>query len=181
MKLLVENILRHPTEFDWSVQGLGMMRVYLAPQVRLHVWDRALLVPGASPLHTHPWDFASTVVAGRMVNARFTEGAGEEWNKVTIKCGENACTVGEAEVVRLLAGPYEIYGETAKYQQKSTEIHWSQPEDGTVTIVERVVKGDPDHASVYWRGRGGWVDAKPRPATPDEVLAVTDRALKTWF
>jgi len=183
IKLLVENILAHPREFNWSVQGLGQMRCYLAPQVRLHVWDRALLVPGVSAIHTHPWDFKSTIIAGRMVNRRFlvSKTAGTEYNRVRIACGENAHVVGEAEVVHLIEQNLEQYFENGFYFQKAEEIHVSLPEDGTVTIVERQPKTDTEHADIYWRGHGAWVDAKPRPATGDEVRAVTLRALETWF
>ena len=181
-KLLIENILRHPKEFHWSTQGLGMLRIYLAQHTRLHIWDRSLLVPGVSPVHTHPWDFKSTVVVGLMRNTRFIEASsGERWNRVLIKCGEDACTMGEPEQILMQEQLSEQYREGDEYQQASTEIHLSHPEDGTVTIVERVFKPDTEHAYVYWRGKGAWVDAKPRPATPDEVQSVTQRALETWF
>lgn len=188
IRLLVENILKHPKDFEWSVQGLGMMRVYLSQAVRLHIWDSALKVPGVSPLHTHPWDMTSTVVAGRYKQHRYFEDSdpmarelGEEFNVVTIKCGENACTMEEPKKVRLIEAPLEIYKEGASYFQNNNEIHLSCPEDGTVTLVERTFKADRDHAKVFWRGKGDWVDAKPRPAEPHEVQEVTDRALRIWF
>lgn len=186
VKLLVKNILQHPHGFDWSVQGLGMLRVYLEPEVRLHVWDRQLLVPGASPLHDHPWDFTSSIIAGRMVNTRFERmpdgsDVGEIWNCVEIKCGEGAHVVGDPKLVKLVRQGPEVYTAGEFYAQGAQEIHWSLPEDGTVTICNRVFKKDRDHAHVFWRGRGRWVDAEPRKATAVEVEGVTLRALETWF
>lgn len=39
LQLAVRNILEKPLAFDWSVQGLGMMRVYLdsSKRTRLHI------------------------------------------------------------------------------------------------------------------------------------------------
>lgn len=100
-KLLVKNIMDHPVDFDWSVQGLGMMRMYLSPEVRLHVWDSCLKIPSASPLHTHPWDMESSVVAGRYKQHRyilrdnFSVGNFDEFNCSEIKCGSEACTMSD--------------------------------------------------------------------------------------
>lgn len=185
LRLMVETTLRNPYDLEWSAQGLGMLRVYLQPNVRLHVWDRELLVPGASPLHTHPWDFRSTVIAGRLENRRYACGVAKEdaevWNQVMIQCGESAHVVNEKQQVELVQLAPEFYQQGDTYEQQATEVHWSLPEDGTVTICERVFKEDRDHAFVFWRGKGGWVDAKPRPATRKEVGRVTLRALETWF
>lgn len=185
-KLLVKNILLHPVDFDWSVQGLGMMRLYLSDEVRLHVWDSCLKIAGVSPLHTHPWDMESLVVAGRYKQHRykvrddFAAGAFEEFNCSEIKCGEDA-SVNEPTKIMLIEQALEVYAEQQSYKQTKDEIHVSLPEDGTITIIERKFHEDREHAFVYWRGKGGWVDAKPRPATTEEVLEVTQRSLAMWF
>lgn len=195
---LVEGILRNPIGLPWTVQGLGMMRMYLTADrsVRLHVWDRALVVPGASPVHTHPWDFSSYVVAGRVFNQRFGVAADDsitayEWNRARLKCGTGAHIVatledhvdGGVERVRLVEWAVETWSEEATYFQSKDEIHRSMPEDGTVTIVTRTFGADPDHAWVFWRGAPGtaWGSAEPREARPEEVMAVTERALRTWW
>lgn len=183
-KLLVKNILENPHDFKWSVQGLGMMRVYLSKAVRLHIWDSALKIPGVSALHTHPWHLKSFVIAGRYKQHRYTKGFAsfaESFNEVTIKCGENACVVGEPATIHLIEHDLEIYTEGDRYQQSADEIHLSLPEDGTVTIVERTFTKDTEHAHIYWRGTGSWVDAKPRPASPEEVESISTRALERWF
>lgn len=184
-RLLVENILRHPGEYAWSVQGLGMMRLYLSEAVRLHVWDSALKVPGVSAIHSHPWDLSSTVIAGRYKQHRFTAvkqyQTGDRFNMALIKCGEGAHTVDEPATVDLVESALETYTEGGFYLQAKDEVHLSCPDDGTVTIVTRTFHEDRDHAKVFWRGKGGWVDARPRPATPEEVAEITGRALSTWF
>lgn len=187
-KLLVENILKHPEGFSWQMQGLGMLRIYLdgAKKFRLHIWDSALRVPGVSALHNHPWDLKSKVVAGvykqyRYVPIQTYHTIREEFNRVTIKCGEGAACTSDVEKVLLSRQPLEEYTEGQEYFQQASEIHWSIPEDGTVTLVDRTPKEDADHACVYWRGKGGWVTAEPRLATAEEVKSVTTRALESWF
>lgn len=189
LRAAVKKILQHPNDFDWSVQGLGMMRLYLdKPSIRLHIWDSSLKIAGVSALHNHPWDFHSVVIAGVMRNRRYDKllrscTGYEEFNEVQIKCGENACTRGETTKVWLCESPEEKYHAGSDYYQKFSEIHLSSPEDGTVTLVSRVVPKDnsPDYALVFWRGNGPWVDAKPREAEYEEVKDVCARALTTWF
>jgi hypothetical protein len=188
-RLLVENILIRPDGFDWTVQGLGIMRIYLSKAVRLHIWDTSLRVPGVSALHTHPWDLWSTVVAGRYRQYRYVETSklqyqvsnSEKFRVCEIKCGENACVTTEPTEIELAEMPIEVLIEGQSYQQLVDEIHVSCPEDGTVTLIERTFKEDTEHARVFWRGTGGWVDAKPRPATEREITDVTQRALRAWF
>jgi len=187
IRLLVQNILERPGGFDWSVQGLGMMRLYLSDEVRLHIWDSALKVPGVSAIHSHPWDMESKVVAGRYKQHRYTRTPpnrvpwGGKFKCVQIRCGEGACVTEPPVEVELDEQPLEVYLPGMSYNQSHDEIHLSCPEDGTVTLVTRAFLEDRDHARVYWRGKGDWVDAKPRRATPDEVTQVTARALRTWF
>ena len=75
----------------------------------------------------------------------------------------------------------EIYNAGDSYEQESDEIHLSMPDDGTVTIINRTFKDDVDHASVFWRMDENFVSAEPRDATRDEVSAITQHSLRTWF
>lgn len=186
IRLLVENILRNPKEFQWTVQGLGMMRLYLSQEVRLHIWDSSLKIPGVSPIHDHPWDLESTIVVGKMKQHRYTvptyrEQVTETFKYAKIKCGEEACTMEEPKEIELVENLLEVYPEGQVYRQKKDEIHISLPEDGTVTLVKRTFHEDRDHALVFWRGKGGWVDAVPRNAKISEVEEVCNRSLQTWF
>ncbi len=60
---MVRDLLEEPHGLEWSVHGLGMMRTYITDHVRLHIWHTDLVVPGVSGVHSHPWDFRSTVVS----------------------------------------------------------------------------------------------------------------------
>jgi hypothetical protein len=55
------------------------------------------------------------------------------------------------------------------------------PNPGTVTIVERRFKADTEHAFVFYPRNEKWVSAEPRPATPEEVITITQIALRRWF
>lgn len=190
-KDIVKTILSRPNEFEWSIQGLGMLRLYLTDKIRLHVWSTQHAVPSVSELHNHPWHFTSTIIAGCMANVRYKElkvGNAEwytEWYyKQNLHCGPEGGLVGEPNLVRLRELRREIYQEGESYVQNADEIHASRPFNGTVSVIERTVESDPDHASVFWPqklGETGFVSAKPRMATKEEVKAITKNALSRWF
>lgn len=176
----VHQILQHATAFDWSLQGLGMLRMYLSREVRLHVWDGRFAVPDASIIHTHPWDFESRVISGEVRQFRYSENNGVHTHKrQAILCGPSGCADGEPVLVSLGREPLETYGTGTSYTQFAAEIHESLPTPGTVTVVERTFHEDTEHAFVYYQGET-WVEATPRPATLDEVTAITSLALRRW-
>jgi hypothetical protein len=199
-KLLVKAILEKATNFEWSIQGFGMLRLYLSSEVRLHVWDDRYKVPNVSTIHDHPWHFHSYVVAGKLENQRFALMQGAAMNVFplrepeyrvmtmgTIRCGVGgglvkACAMGAEEPVVLYAvhreGPYTAMD---SYNQRDKEIHESTPERGTVTIVERIFKTDTEHARVFWPRGEQWVSAEPRKATQEEILDITRYSLERWF
>jgi hypothetical protein len=184
-KLLVKAILRSPFDLKWSVQGLGMLRTYLSDEVRLHIWDRSLRVPNVSPIHDHPWHLDSYIVAGCLKQYRFVlVGAQEAGNEILmmskIKCGEQAHTKTEPVQVYADRMPIEVYVPGESYRQTKDEIHETQADDGTVTLVTRTFTEDRETARVFWRGNGGWVDAAPRPATSEEISRVCKRALQEF-
>jgi hypothetical protein len=177
---LVRSILEAPLGRKWSLQGLGMLRLYLSPDVRLHVWSSEHRTPNVSEIHDHPWHFRSDVISGRMRNQRYREaGDGFPYFGAAIQCGAGACMRETPQPVRLQSGPVEEYGPGESYSQRAHELHRSDPAPGTVTIITRVVAGDPERARVYWPV-GEWVDAAPRPATDAEVLAICGLALERW-
>ena len=73
----------------------------------------------------------------------------------------------------------ESYPVGSSYAQSANEIHESFPTPGTVTVVERTFLPDSEHAYVYFTGEK-WGEATPRPATPEEVGAITGHALRRW-
>lgn len=185
-QLLVRTILEHPFDLSWSVQGLGMMRVYLSDAVRLHIWDDSLRIPNVSAIHTHPWHLHSTIVAGIYRQRRYIERSAPnrmttEYYRATIRCGENAFLKTAPERVYLEPQLMETYRTGESYCQNNDELHTSFPLNGTVTLVTRTFLRDREFANVYWQGEGGWVDAAPRPATREEIESVTQGSLVNWF
>jgi hypothetical protein len=193
IKPLVKTILENPWSYDWTVQGLGMLRMYLPgpDNLRLHIWDQKLAVPNVSKIHTHPWNFESFVVCGIVNNQRYEEicpsnfGGNSYW-KQSLQCGIGGCVKGEPVTVRIAADPYEQYREGETYHQLADEIHYSNPADGSITLVKRTVPEGrlADMAYVYWpytHGITGWVSAEPRKATRKEIAETCDHSLTEWL
>lgn len=181
LKSLVRKILEAPTEYDWSIQGLGMLRLYLDDTHRMHIWDDRYQVEDVSQMHTHPWNFQSTIIAGVIHNHRFVESSqAHEYHRQKIFCGVGGGLVGEPDTVKLAMTQEEIYTEGNFYTELAHEIHISKPERGTVTIVERQFLDDADHAYVYW-DKGEWISAEPRKAELSEILDICNNSLYNWF
>lgn len=188
---LVENVLLRAEDYEWTVQGFGMIRTYLGPknnpkEIRLNVWDDRLAVPNVSTVHDHPWDFSSLIISGHFVNQRYyhltsSESTVPTHSYMTIKTGVEGDNSKKLEVFDTVLNrwPSEVYVAGDKYHQTANEIHESCPARGTVTINKRV--GDTEQARVFWPYGTDWVDAKPRRATVVEVRAVTQNALVSGF
>lgn len=199
VKPLVEDILRHYHDHDWTVQGFGMIRTYLGPKgntkaIRLNIWDSRMAVPGVSTIHDHPWDFDSLIVAGVFVNLRYvpfkpnspsrypayaTHSYMEIATGVAGDNSESARKARDQYTIALAPATPETYITGEVYRQNAAEIHESLPKDGTVTINSRV--GDTEKARVFWPIGTNWVDAKPRAATSEEVRLIARDALLKWF
>lgn len=181
-KAMVRKILEGALQFQWSLQGLGMLRLYLSDEIRLHVWDDRFEFAGASPMHTHPWFFQSTVIAGKLLNLTYErDEGGVPYNCATIRCGSGGGLVSEPETVRLRDCRPAVYGAGESYEQQPYEIHISRPARGTVTLVERHFYEDVNHALVFWDVGTEWGSAEPRPATADEISAIVRYSLSRWF
>jgi hypothetical protein len=181
-KSLVRSILEHPHGRDWTLQGFGMLRLYLDSEHRMHVWDDRYAVRGVTLHHTHPWDFESIVVAGSVENIRFVETDGPdgtEFTKQLILCGEGGGVAAEPERVKLLGYTSEHLREGDRYRERGDEIHVSVPAQGSVTIIRRTYHEDADHAYVYYEDK--WVSAEPRKASVMEIEDITRRSLELWF
>ena len=188
------NILTRPLEHEWSVQGLGFMRTYVpmgdayAPDAqRLHIWHQSLAIHGATPLHTHPWNFCSEVHFGevrqhRAVIIRDEDSSinGMRYTQQKILCGEGGGIVDESKSVRLAAKPMEVYSAGQTYHQQADEIHYSYPANNTVTLITREFLVDKDHAYVFVPMGAEFVSAHPRPATRAEILYITREVLHAY-
>jgi len=174
-----------PLYGDWSVQGFGVLRLYIRKIGRLHIWNSALRYPSVSLIHNHSWDLRSTVVCGRLVNQRY-----EEWefapatvtmdpdlryNRRRIMTGYDCKFVAPEDVVTLVRLNREQYFAGDVYHQRAQEVHASLPDDGCITLMERREESNGE-ANVYWPINGAWGDAKPRLATRTEVMRTIQAA-----
>jgi hypothetical protein len=181
-KALVRNVLENPSHYEWEVQGLGMLRTYLANNVRLHIWNDWLRIKNVTPIHNHAWDLESTIVAGSIVNIIYfimpSPGA-VIYKRRTIDTNKGIVlaedTCGLREVSR------EYYTEGQQYNQQWYEIHQSIPSDGTVTIIERKNPRNQKTADVFGPAHLPFVSAAPREAHSAEITVVTQHALTRWF
>jgi len=188
IRLLIRKILERPHNHDWSLQGFGMLRLYLSDSLRLHVWDETFAVPGVSIMHTHPWDFTSTVIAGYITNRIYRQVDGTvpnvEWcMRQLIKCGVGGgpCESNTPEPCHVKLHKAKTYVEGQRYAERSEQIHTSHPVRGTVTLVKRSFKQDTEHAYVYWPYGGKWISAEPKPARKEQVESIASYSLREWF
>lgn len=190
LKLAIKKILEQPHVHKWSIQGMGMLRLYLSKQVRLHIWHPEFAVANVSTIHTHPWDFHSVIVCGQLTNMKYKDVTGQQFRGPvapvhcgTIRCGVGGGLVGSGidEERQLMPLPHQVLREGQNYTELAEEIHETVALAGTVTIVERMFKPDEDHAKVYWPAGTNWVSAEPREANVSEVRAFTETALSRWF
>lgn len=180
-------ILHRAQQFDWTVQGFGMLRLRLSETERLQIWDKRLRTPNVSDIHAHPWDFKSVILAGHLYNERFLRQGDPRF--ATQSClmqeiipGELGGLTGEPWRQLLMSQGVEHYRQGDVYEQKARELHRTSFLDGTITLIHRVPAPPAfDKARVAWPVGEGWVDAKPRPATTQEVADVVFDACKTWF
>lgn len=176
----IRAIVRHPFDHDgWTVQGLGMIRLYLDPEQRerLHIWDPGSATPDVSTIHDHPWNFTSRIVVGRLENQRYVVDGREpgDFLMQRLRCGIGGGLIDEPRRVTVVGHPLETYYPGDRYHQDADEFHESIPSPGAVTVITRDFRGNRDVATVCWR-TGDWVSAEPRPATRDEVVHFTNLA-----
>lgn len=189
----------------WSLQGFGMFRTYFPGDVRLNVWDSRYRVRGVSLVHDHPWNFKSIVLSGRLHNVRYMEhslapGDGALLERVrpaerlahrfcALKPGPGGGLLGQVGAGRersgeggcvLVAQPTETYELGMTYHQRASEVHLSDPEDGTVTLNQRYGRKAVDEARVFWPEGTDWVSAEPRDATAGELVEALSYALGRW-
>ena len=166
----------------WSYQGFGMLRYYITESRRLHIWNPSRRVDAVSDVHTHPWNFRSTVLCGALVDRVFVEREGvSPFMRQTIACGEGGGLVGDPCPVELAQSRSTLHAEGASYSHPASAIHRSEIlEPGTVTVCVREFLEDTEHAFVYWPRREEWGSAEPRPATLEEIDAFTNAALEIW-
>jgi hypothetical protein len=194
LKPLVRTILERATSYEWSEQGLGMYRLLLTPdkRVRLHVWDPRAAVLNVSTIHTHPWNFTSTVVAGHITDFVWSveepkdilqQGERKTWmrqayRKQEIICGPGGCAVGDAPLVYTTSSALRTYQAGDTYRHRADTFHETMADPYTITIVEREFLNDTERAFVLYPDGGKWVSAEPRVALEKDVKKMAELALE---
>lgn len=183
LRALIKTVLANPHLHEWTTQGLGMLRMYLRPEIRIHVWHEDLRIDQVSDLHTHPWDFVSLVINGSIRDLQFMETHSVDelaYLRQVIKCGEGGGLVGDPIETGLSEMKSARYNTGSSYVLTSAIIHRSIPSTGAVTLCQRRFKEDQDHAFVYWPNDEVWVSAEPREATEREINTACMTALDNW-
>lgn len=183
LQSMVTDILKNRHRYDWTLQGLGMLRLKLPNGMRLHVWDDRFRWVADARIHDHPWDFTSLIVSGMIWNTRYHPTPRADWkdigtasiarNQLRIKCGEGSCDHGEPVPVVLIPLDTETYGPGMRYNQRRDEIHLSEALNGTVSIIERI--GDTEIANVYYEKT--WDSAEPRRPCAIQLETICTGAL----
>ncbi len=177
-KALVLTVLQHPEDFPWRMQDIGLMGLRLDDrrEHRLHVWDPTYC-DGEPPIHDHPYDFTSTVIAGEMTNTRYEEdSSGDEYVRFRYSPGSE--DERRLDAVRLSSTAY-TFTEGNRYRQLAHELHASWQQPGTVTAIRCQWTETPE-LTVCMRDEGSWRSGHGRDATHEEIKAFTARALD-WF
>lgn len=183
LRTAVRFLLENAAKFEWSLQGLGMLRLYLPDDTRLHVWDTRHAYPGASPIHDHQqWSLHSTVISGCIRNIRYIKNSnGEPFHFAKFKAGYGTQRLSQPETIHLLACIPELHHPGDSYAQHPEEIHQTVPNNGTVTIMRKTPTADPESARIFWEEGTEWGSAEPRRATDEEVRQMTEWALERWI
>jgi hypothetical protein len=174
---LVRNILEHAADYPWRMPDIGVLALRLDDrrEYRLHVWDPDAAV-GDPPIHDHPFDFTSTVIAGELVNTRYVEDPnGTEFCRERYSPDDESSR--RTDSVRL-TGTTATLGPGSCYRQSAHELHDSRQVPGTVTLLRmRHPLRERPELTVCHRPGTPWVSGRARPATADEVTRITGAAL----
>ncbi len=178
-RALVHAILEHAEDYPWVLQEIGLLGLRLDDQreYRLHVWDPSAS-EGEPPIHDHPFDFTSTVIAGEMTNTRYEEDPlGLEYHRARYSLPNEDDR--RVDTVRLSAIA-TTYAAGQQYEQPASELHDSRQVPGTVTIIQRTFTPEASELTVCNREERAWVSGQSRPAPRDEVKRITATALELF-
>ena len=179
------DILKNPFNYEWEVQGLGMLRTYLNKDTRFQIWNKDLIVDGVTDIHTHPWDFISVILQGKITNHIYKEypeqvNKSKKYFRCLINTGEDAY-VKEKNEVYLLKCDKNTYTSGNFYIHKKHVPHKIKFKDGTITVLNKFNKNGEDKKSseayTYVKNGKDWVSAMPRPAKEHEIHDTIKKAL----
>lgn len=177
-KALVFTMLRHAEDFPWRMHDIGLMGLRLDDQreYRLHVWDPSYSA-GDPPIHDHPYEFTSKIIVGELTNTRYEEDpSGDEYAR--FRYSPSAEDQRRSDTVRLSATA-TTFTEGGQYRQLAHELHASQQQSGTVTVI-RCSWVEATELTVCLRDDGSWRSGQGRDATREEVKTVAAKALERF-
>lgn len=189
----IHDILANWQDYEWQVQGFGMLRTYLpgAGEPRLQVWDQRVATWSNNAIHDHPWAFESTIYAGLLYNQRYKVTPHAERNRYSnghtteIIPGTRGGKLSERPVMpcSVRPEPLELYGMGESYSQTHREMHLTKYLPGTVTLITRSDREEQDIARVAWYGQSNEQPpfVNPYPATAELAELIIGDALKTWW
>lgn len=182
---IVKQVMENPFNYEWELQGFGMLRTYIDKNTRLQIWLKDFIVPDVTDIHTHPWDFQSFIYQGQITNFIFKEYALEdqlsgEWfqsDRCLILTGVTAFV---KEKTPIILKPLDKVG----YSRGDIYFHGKDVPhridfiDGTITILTKSNIHEDSLAYSYVQNGGEWVSAAPRLATKEEIIPFIDAASK---
>jgi len=174
----VLTLLRHAEELPWRMQDIGLMGLRLDDRrtSRLHVWDPGSCT-GEPPVHDHPYDFTSTVIAGELTNTRYREDPDGDLY-VRFRYVPGAEDERRSDTVRL-SSTATTFTMGHEYRQLAPELHASRQLPGTVTAIRCDWVRVPE-LTVCHRDGGSWRSGQGRDATRQEIRRIAASAL-AWF
>ena len=183
---IVKQVMENPFNFEWELQGFGMLRTYIDKNTRLQIWLKDFIVPNITDIHTHPWDFQSFIYQGQIRNNIFFEyelqdQVREEWFQC-VKCliltGEHAYVKERNPIILKPNGSFEYFCGDTYFHEKNIP-HRIDFIDGTITILTKSNIHEDSLAYSYVKGfNNEWVSAAPRIATKEEIQTFIDAASK---
>lgn len=189
MRALVRKAIATSAAIDWTLQGLGMMRMYLRPtSMRIHVWMPEWKVPGVTEIHDHPYPLTSHIIAGVMGDVQFVRvQLGDDdlrtglYDEHSITCGVGKDDACATKTVALRSRPRKVYAAGDGYHVGKAIPHLSAPlASGTVTVIDRgkFTPGENDRALVFSRHGEPFGSAVARPVTYDEWQLASNLAVR---
>lgn len=185
LQAMARAILENAHAFKWSLQGMGLLRLHLPGNCRLHVWDSRFRKPGVSMIHDHlQWALKSTILSGDLVNRKYRDFYPGTFDTPThsfstIKPGYGTFFKHDPKPIKLIESEVHRYRPGDCYMQSPQEIHQTEARDGTVTIMRKTPTKD-ESARVFWPIGTEWGSAEPREASSMEVAAIVGLALERW-
>ncbi len=162
-KALVLTLLQHAEDFPWRIQDIGLLSLRLDDrrEYRLHIWDPTVCV-GEPPIHDHPYDFTSTIIAGEMTNVRYAEDpTGAEYVRFRYPPGAEA--ERQSDTVRMSSTEI-TYVEGGRYLQLAHELHGSWQRPGSVTAIQCAWIEAPT-LTVCLRDEASWLSGQAKDAS----------------